>query len=1209
MKCNRELKHDLLDKGVPDISWTQTAEEVQVTFKIDDITTEQLSEAEVTFTDTDMTIKLPDGRNWTWELFDEIYRENSKVKVKKRKMNVRMKKKSNTSWLRFEKRDDGQPVEIEETRSELPCPSDSNPPVTADSDMNTEGQSEELSTNPPTCRETVTPSTQQETETTIIQSTNNAENVVRLDHVKHDFIEKDDTFVVHIYVKGVNKETLVVDFGDRHFSAKFQSSNPAFQKLHEGSTDKTLFFWHVNLRGEIDPDRCKVKVNPSLVELHLAKKEFERWGDLEALKRKEPSTTKDSWVPLSSVSTKTDRVNENVTKVKKLEDTEKVSSDHKQEKPKCKVQPLSKADMGKTEPEVLSYSTPRPGFTGLDNLGNTCFMNGVLQCLINTRELRDFFLSGSFQKDLNTENVLGSGGRLAVAFGILCKVLWSGKQYSYAPSKLKVLVAQKASQFTGFAQHDAQEFLAFLLDGIHEDLNRVKKKPYTEMVEDRGRPDEVVADEAWAVHKKRNDSFIVDLFQGQYKSKLLCPVCHKVSITFDPFLYLSLPLPRNQRLLPVTFLWRDPKKKPTKYMLRMSKDGPVEMMKELLERKTGVKSNCIRVFEAYKGRIRKIFTPGSCLSLVQAGDLIIACEVLSEEQAGEPVMEFGVIQCMQMPSQYPTKCSNCRKLCEEGAKLKRCTKCLKVGYCDQKCQKEDWAVHRNLCKPYEHVGTPFIISVPESWATYHRLCQLMESFSRYSLDVFQPPVKSDPPLTSRLSSSNLSNSSQSSGSQTSLDSQCSVSSSCTITAGQDSEVDDTENTADCDKCGEDVPVSRELTESSSVTEQTDTGYSSQTSVIDQTTTSESETVHNRVSGTGVKPVARVYGLEQEKSEPMFLLHKLKSDGSFPAGDDGKPLENKGDVPLDLSGIYDLAMVWKNNVKLKSYVLVQSKELEADNDVSMTTACIEENNVTLDQCLELFTEPEKLSPEEAWYCPVCKEHREATKQLSIWRLPHILIIQMKRFSFRNFIWRDKIDKMVNFPTRRLDLSEYYIGNRPSNEPPPVYDLYGVVNHHGGILGGHYTSYVRCPEVSADTRSEVGWRLCDDSRVTMVGHESTVVTKGAYLLFYRRRQVFGLCAPLQSNVQPQGEREQPQTVYERKDSIQSNSNLGNTTSESSRKPRDPVQVETEQEEVYESATSDIEEERAGASKDRTVMQPPSISLESQQDLGYTDMDSVD
>lgn len=51
-----------------------------------------------------------------------------------------------------------------------------------------------------------------------------------------------------------------------------------------------------------------------------------------------------------------------------------------------------------------------------------------------------------------------------------------------------------------------------------------------------------------------------------------------------------------------------------------------------------------------------------------------------------------------------------------------------------------------------------------------------------------------------------------------------------------------------------------------------------------------------------------------------------------------------------------------------------------------------------------------------YCPKCKQHREASKQLMLWRLPNVLIIQLKRFSFRSFIWRDKINDMVDFPVR-------------------------------------------------------------------------------------------------------------------------------------------------------------------------------------------------
>ena len=58
-----------------------------------------------------------------------------------------------------------------------------------------------------------------------------------------------------------------------------------------------------------------------------------------------------------------------------------------------------------------------------------------------------------------------------------------------------------------------------------------------------------------------------------------------------------------------------------------------------------------------------------------------------------------------------------------------------------------------------------------------------------------------------------------------------------------------------------------------------------------------------------------------------------------------------------------------------------------------------------------------------YCPHCKEHREATKQMSVWRLPHVLIIHLKRFSFHNFIWRDKIDKLVKIPLRYVYTTIY------------------------------------------------------------------------------------------------------------------------------------------------------------------------------------------
>ena len=46
---------------------------------------------------------------------------------------------------------------------------------------------------------------------------------------------------------------------------------------------------------------------------------------------------------------------------------------------------------------------------------------------------------GEMQKDINVDNPLGSGGKLAVSFAMLLRILWSGKHYSFSPSKLKVL--------------------------------------------------------------------------------------------------------------------------------------------------------------------------------------------------------------------------------------------------------------------------------------------------------------------------------------------------------------------------------------------------------------------------------------------------------------------------------------------------------------------------------------------------------------------------------------------------------------------------------------------------------------------------------------------------------------------------------------------------------------------------------------------------
>ena len=169
-------------------------------------------------------------------------------------------------------------------------------------------------------------------------------------------------------------------------------------------------------------------------------------------------------------------------------------------------------------------------------------MNSALQCLAHCEALTRFLLNPSLPEKINKSNPLGTKGKLAMAYSELLTSLFSGKERSVAPWLLKKTIASVASQFEGYQQHDSHEFLSYLVSGLHEDLNEVKKKPYHSS-DVKYEDDTQASVESWNRHISRNKSFIVDLMHGQYKSDVCCPGCHKHSFTFDPFNSITLPLP------------------------------------------------------------------------------------------------------------------------------------------------------------------------------------------------------------------------------------------------------------------------------------------------------------------------------------------------------------------------------------------------------------------------------------------------------------------------------------------------------------------------------------------------------------------------------------------------------------------------------------------------------------------------------------------
>lgn len=150
-------------------------------------------------------------------------------------------------------------------------------------------------------------------------------------------------------------------------------------------------------------------------------------------------------------------------------------------------------------------------------------------------------------------------------------------------------------------------------------------------------------------------------------------------------------------------------------------------------------------------------------------------------------------------------------------------------------------------------------------------------------------------------------------------------------------------------------------------------------------------------------------------------------------------------------------------------------------------------ITLDECLDEFEREEILSEQDTWYCPRCKEHQRASKKFELWKTPDILVMHLKRFSSAG-LRRDKLDVEVDFPIQGLDLSSRVLATEEGKNE--VYDLFAVDDHWGGLGGGHYTAF-------AKSFVDGEWYEYNDSSASRQKDTSGIVSRGAYLLFYRRR----------------------------------------------------------------------------------------------------------
>uniref|UniRef100_UPI000B4D857B ubiquitin carboxyl-terminal hydrolase 43 n=1 Tax=Lonchura striata TaxID=40157 RepID=UPI000B4D857B len=622
-----------------------------------------------------------------------------------------------------------------------------------------------------------------------------------------------------------------------------------------------------------------------------------------------------------------------------------------------------------------------PGAQGLRNHGNTCFMNAVVQCLSNTAPLAERLALGRYR-------ARGARAEVTQRLAALVRALWTRQYTPQLSAEFKNIVSKHSSQFRGNAQHDALEFLLWLLDRMHEDLGAASPAQQSRGPTQPGKDGSSGASRSPpGSQHPQGQSFVQSHFQAQYRSSLTCPHCLKQSNTFDPFLCISLPIPlRQTRALNVTLVLQCERWRFVRVGLAVPLLGTVADLREMVARHGRVPAEQVILAEVSpRGLLRSLSDPEALRAAGEAAP-VYAFQPPPARRAGCP---------RSLPTSPAAPRPEGPRLLPSAARSSDCLHRAPGG-----------RILLLLCNTagtgpqLARFGPPLVLREERgvSWE------QLQQNILAQLRGVLRGEVR--PQGTGALFRIRLAGGSA----------------PCTYLSPQD---------------------------------------------------------------------------------PRPLCH--------PAIDRALQLCGAGGPPH-----VRLTAEWDTGTKERLFGSIQEEAVQdADSVWQQQQAHGQQHSCTLDECFQLYTKEEQLAPDDAWRCPHCKVPQQGTVKLSLWTLPDILIIHLKRFR-QVAEQRHKLTTLVRFPLRGLDMAPHVaqrgqpgvqlLGRWAPWQPPlrlppgcprdHLYDLYAVCNHHGSMQGGHYTAFC-CNAL--DGR----WYSYDDSRVEGV-REAEVSTRSAYILFYQRRR---------------------------------------------------------------------------------------------------------
>jgi ubiquitin carboxyl-terminal hydrolase 4/11/15 len=645
-------------------------------------------------------------------------------------------------------------------------------------------------------------------------------------------------------------------------------------------------------------------------------------------------------------------------------------------------------------------SSGTEGQVGLKNLGNTCFMNSMLQCLNAATPLKDFFLTKQYETEINTKNALGTGGRLATAYGELVEQMWSGDYASVGPTDFKQVLGEVAPQFAGYQQQDSMELFDFLIDNLHEDCNRVIVKPSVPAVEDSGKEDDLMANESWEAYLKRNNSKFTDTMMGQFRSHLTCPKeeCKNEARKFDEYMSVPLPIPgEQQKELQVTLYRNKAGSEGVNFEFKVPKGCNWAEAMDIFCTKAGLDIDNIACYEHYNGKILKtMHTPqmkkedyDKCkptnYDKFRVYELFTAATPAPVEVADAAPKETNNSDSDDS-MHTTTRSYNHNSGIVHGVGTLYNVLQIRFGYEND----ERYSNH--------HLGKyrPLMVPMPHG-ATNAQVLEIVEQHIAEYGGSGVKPVETPPAY------------------EEGAESEEAAPEPGSIAEGLDDGNEDEGNSED--------PATANA-ENAAEPEAYPKFF-----VLDKITVKAAEVGPYNYSATAVKNYVSI----------------------------GAP-----DEVWDYKDSFGVCVIYPSLAlfdheklnRTEDYVepVVESGEGE------------EEDEFSLKKRLQAFSLPEQLGEMDTWYCGKCKDHVQAMKKMDLWSVPDLLTFQLKRFIYEqtNYMYggprtlREKIDTLVDFP-QEIDMRSFVLGPQKEQEEPLMYRLYGVSNHMGGLGGGHYTAY--------------------------------------------------------------------------------------------------------------------------------------------------------